>query len=123
MRRNLLGNLLGLVFVALLVTVPLVAGAFAVSDAPSDPHAGHDMSTMNQSDMSTTNQADQLAGHGSGSGNNHDSSNYGGHGEGEASADTPPNWPVIYGFGAFNLLVIIAAALMKNRVTQRNEVN
>lgn len=91
MRLNQPGNLLRLVMVALLVIAPLATGALAASDVPGDPHAGHDMSTMNQSDMSSANQADPNAGH--------DMSSV--------------NWPVIYGFAAFNLLVIIAAALLK----------
>lgn len=129
MRRNLFGTLLGLLLVALLVTVPLAGAALAVSDT-GDNSAGHDMSTMNQSDqnsghdmsnmdgmdMGGTNTNDSSAGdHGSSGGGDHDSAGSGGHGESTGDANTPPNWPVIYGFGAVNLLVIIIAALLKNK--------
>ncbi|MCL5781623.1 MAG: hypothetical protein M1119_12210 [Firmicutes bacterium] len=138
MRLKLLGNILGLVLVALLITVPLGQMFWQQVMPPSDPHAGHDMSTMNQSDMSSANQADPNAGHdmnnmnqaeGDASEQHANSGDSAGHGSGNSNShdsgniNTPPNWPVIYGFGAFNLLVIIAAALLKNRGIQRNEVN
>ncbi|GAB6180835.1 hypothetical protein JCM14036_21540 [Desulfotomaculum defluvii] len=107
----------------------------------SDPHYGHDMSNIDSSSEHSQHDgaADgyNSAGSGTGheghessggsvhdtSGSSHDSGDNGGHdfgsgGHGGAPQDpnTPPNWPVIYGFGAFNLLVILAAALLKNKV-------
>ncbi|WP_143147851.1 hypothetical protein [Desulforamulus hydrothermalis] len=52
--------------------------------------------------------------HDSGDSGGHNSGS-GGHGRAPQDPDTPPNWPVIYGFGAFNLLVILAAALLKTK--------
>ncbi|GAB6179899.1 hypothetical protein JCM14036_12180 [Desulfotomaculum defluvii] len=152
-------GLFGIILALVLVTCPFVGSALAAAD-DSDPHAGHDMSTMNNSEQqsndhdmsnmdstneteistdnssghsqhdSTSNDVHSSAGsgsHDSSSGGGHDSSGSshdsggdrheasGGHGEGSGDPNTPPNWPVIYGFGAFNLLVIIAAAIMKTK--------
>lgn len=136
-------RLFGIILALMLVTGILAGNALAATaggDAharhdmsatdSSDQHSGHDMNNMEGMNMDEMSQESSggHAGHGDSSGD-HDSSsgshNYtsngghdsgsGGHGGGAQDPNTPPNWPVIYGFGAFNLLVIIAAALMKNK--------
>ncbi len=130
-------GLFGILLAFMLVAGPLVGSAMAAGDH-EDPHAGHDMSTMNHSDQTSehdmhdmegmsqdgsasehegTAGGDQGSSHSShdlGAKDGHDSTS-GGHGGESQDPNTPPNWPVIYGFGAFNLLVLIAAALLKNK--------
>lgn len=80
---------------------------------------------MNQTDgvnMDKTSQ-DSHGGHDAGSSEDHGSTEggyesdggHGGHGGAAQDPNTPPNWSVIYGFGAFNVLVILAAALLKGK--------
>lgn len=144
-------GLLGFLLALFLVAGPLAGDLLAASDVSSDPHAGHDMSTMNDSgqsngDMHDTNVQGANAHDNPGVGNQHEGTSTGGHGSSETELDNssneghdsgsgghgeskgdpsaPPNWPVIYGFGAFNLLVIIIAALLKNKsVSVRDGVN
>jgi len=107
-------GLFGLILGLMLLAGPIAGGALAAENQVGT-YAGHDMSTMNQSDqmnghdMSTMNQADQMNGHDMESMSIHSS----GHGGVAKDPNTPPNWPVIYSFGALNLLVIIVASILK----------
>lgn len=97
---------------------PLAGSALATENDAAP--AGHDMSTMNQSDQASGHDMNNMDGmdmegtsqEGS---EGHDASNGEGHDGAAQDSNTPPNWPVIYGFGAFNLLVILAAALLKGK--------
>ena len=131
-------GLFGILLAFMLLAGPLAGGALAAGDH-GDAQAGHDMSTMNQSDQTSGHDMNDMEGmshdssasesggnlggdhdsangsHDSGSSGGHDSTSSGGHGGEPQDPNTPPNWPVIYGFGGFNLLVILAAALLKNK--------
>ena len=128
-------SLFGFLLALFLVTGSIAGNALAASD--SGGASDHDMSTMNQSGQNSGQDMDNMDGmkiddinshNVSNNGGGHEATNgshgsgNGGHGEGSQEA-TPPNWPLIYGFLGFNALVIIAAALMKNRGVQRNGVN
>ncbi|MEW6696286.1 MAG: hypothetical protein ACOY35_03325 [Bacillota bacterium] len=118
-----------------LVAGPLTGIAPAATEH-GDTHAGHDMGTMDHSDQTgghNMNQTDGVnmdktsqdshGGHDAGSSEDHGSTEggyesdggHGGHGGAAQDPNTPPNWSVIYGFGAFNVLVILAAALLKGK--------
>lgn len=122
-------SLFGFLLALFLVAGPLVGNVLAASD--SGGASDHDMSTMNQSGQNSVQDMDNMDGmkmddinshNGSDNGGGHEATN-GGHGEGSQEANTPPNWPLIYGFLGFNALVIITAFLMKNRGVHRNGVN
>lgn len=103
-------GLFGFMLALFLVAGPLAGDVMAASDSGGSA-SGHDMSTMNQSGQDMSNMDGMNSQDNSGSSGSHDSNSGGG---GESAGDTI-NWPVIYGFGAFNLLVIIIAALLKNK--------
>nr|WP_315990145.1 hypothetical protein [Desulforamulus aquiferis] len=79
----------------------------------STTSGGHD--SANDHEANNDGHDTNNAGHGHGS-------NSEGHGESKGDPNAPPNWSAIYGFGAFNLLVIIIAAVLKFK-TVRNGVN
>lgn len=112
-------SLFGMMLAFMLLAGPLAGGALAAGDHGDAP-AGQDMSTMNQSDQMSGHDMNNMDGMdmdgmSQDSPGGHDSANGGGHGGEPQDPNTPPNWPVIYGFGGFNLLVILAAALLKNK--------
>lgn len=125
-------GLFGILLALWLVAGPLTGTALADTEQ-GNAHAGHDMSTMDQSDQTgehNMNQTDGVnmdktsqdshGGYDAGSSESHGSTEGGhesddGHGGADQDPNSPPNWSVIYGFGAFNVLVILAAALLKGK--------
>ncbi|WP_003539930.1 hypothetical protein [Desulfotomaculum nigrificans] len=127
-------SLFGFLLALLLAAGPLTGNVLAATDSG---HTGHETGTVNQTgqnsghDMGNMDMSGQNGGENMGNMdmtgmNSHDGSGnggHGGHGENGRGANTPPNWPLIYGFLGFNILVITAAALMKKRGAQGNGVN
>jgi len=93
-------GLFGLILGLMLLAGPIAGGALAAENQ-SGTHVGHDMSTMNQSDQMNGHDMESMSIHGSG------------HGGAAEDSNTPPNWLVIYSFGVLNLLVIVAAGILK----------
>lgn len=128
--RSMWFGLFSILLVFSLFAGPLAPGAWADSSTGGNTGSGQDISTpdlsgqmsghdmsnmdgmdgMDGMDSSDTSQNGSTAAGGYGSG-----TQSGGHGESNQYPDALPNWPAIYGFGALNLLVIGAAARLKNK--------
>jgi hypothetical protein len=91
-------------------------------------HTQHQMEGMSDHEMHGTSniptpQEQQMARAVIGTSSNVDSEEHGSHnGDGLPVSDKGPDWPVLYGFGGFNLAVIAVAAFLKYTRPGRKEV-
>ncbi|AEG58784.1 hypothetical protein Desru_0498 [Desulforamulus ruminis DSM 2154] len=107
----------------------LVQGSIGWADGGGDPHAGHDMSTMDHSGGShNLQESEDHSQHSTvpdnppaGFSGTHEQG-HDGHGQETPQTEAPPNWTLLYGFGALNLLVILTAFIMK-KTSAGNGVN